>query len=92
MPYIKPTHTSRQDKYSPLTPDDFQQRIAHAWCSEMSHEKNSSDTTPVEVGIFAYLKDTAGKDAQTILHQSRSRIEEANRQLNEPHIAGSISN
>ncbi|KAI9235109.1 MAG: hypothetical protein BYD32DRAFT_438591 [Podila humilis] len=89
-PYIKPTHTSRQDKYSPLTPDDFQQRISRAWRSEMSHKKNSSDTTPVEVDIFAYLKDTAGKDAQTILRQSRSRIEEANRRLNEARIAGTM--
>lgn len=90
-PYIQPTRSTRQGKFSPLTREDFERKIDRAYRTEASWKKSLNETTKVVVNIFVYLKDTASNEGKTLKRQSRVDIEDANRRLNEARAAGNLN-
>ncbi|KAG0041360.1 hypothetical protein BGZ83_001895 [Gryganskiella cystojenkinii] len=45
-PYIQPSHSKRQAEFAPLTPDDFEIKIAHAYHAEVARERLEKGQNP----------------------------------------------
>ncbi|KAI1294089.1 hypothetical protein EDD11_008217 [Mortierella claussenii] len=90
QPYIRPTVSARQKDFSPILPDDLQPQLNRVLFSTMKYNKKNpgKEALPFTIDVFVYLKDTAGKQAQTVQRQSQSNIEEANRRINLAQQAG----
>ncbi|KAF8956858.1 hypothetical protein BGZ46_002305 [Entomortierella lignicola] len=59
---------------------------------QATYRKNNPRVkTPIEIEIYAYLKDITVKQTRTIQRQTRGAIEDANRRINEARQAGRLS-
>ena len=89
QPYIKPTVSARQKDFSPIYPEDLQPQLKRALRSIMKYnQKHPEKTLPIVLDVYVYLKDTAGKQMQTVQRQSQKNIEEANQQINQARETG----
>lgn len=90
QPYIRPTVSARQKDFSPIHSDDVQPQLNRVLQSIMKYNNKNpgKEALPFIIDVFVYLKDTAGKQAQTVQRQSQSNIEEANRRINMAREAG----
>lgn len=90
-PYIQPNHSKRQAEFAPLTPDDFEIKIAHAYHAEVARERLAKKRFPVRVHVYIYLRDPVGEGSKTLKRQKQVEIEEANRLINEARAAGTLN-
>ena len=89
-PYVQPNHSTRQTKFSALTPEDFETKVAHAYHAEVARERVSSKRFSIQVHVYVYLKHSSD-GTKTLKRPSQLGIEEANRKISEARAAGTLN-